>query len=135
MRGAIFSAAYLRSHTEELIAAVSASGGPVFIRDGGVAKVVLQDVRSYEQMQRSLTLLRDLASRAENTDMQTTAKFSRFWTKRGTPARRSDCEVSKDFRAIAIRMTQKSASAPLPCLTNRLVCDSERRAYATWMCS
>ncbi|TXC80798.1 type II toxin-antitoxin system Phd/YefM family antitoxin [Paraburkholderia azotifigens] len=70
-RRAIFSAAYLRSHTEELIAAVSASGGPVFIRDGGVAKVVLQDVRSYEQMQRSLTLLRHLASRAENTDMQT----------------------------------------------------------------
>jgi PHD/YefM family antitoxin component YafN of YafNO toxin-antitoxin module len=63
--------AYLRNHTDEVINAVSGTGEALFIGDSGAKKVVLENARSYEQLQQSLTLLRNMASRAECGDTQT----------------------------------------------------------------
>lgn len=57
------SVAHLRTHTQEIVDAVSAGGGAVHIISGGVAAVVLQDIRSYERLTRALSTLEALVAR------------------------------------------------------------------------
>jgi prevent-host-death family protein len=57
---------YLKAHASELIRDVSKNQSTVVITQNGEAKVILQDVKVYEQTQDSLALLRILAQSAKN---------------------------------------------------------------------
>ena len=52
---------YLKAHAAEIVRTLSAQGEPLVITQNGEAKVVLQDIESYEQTQETLALLKILA--------------------------------------------------------------------------
>jgi len=52
---------YFKAHASEVINDVVENQNTMVITQNGEAKVVLQDIRSYEQMQESLALLKILA--------------------------------------------------------------------------
>src|SRR5438094_217327 len=51
---------YLKAHAAEIIRDLNDGGEPVIITQNGEAKAVLQDVRSFEELQESLLLLKSL---------------------------------------------------------------------------
>lgn len=52
---------YLKANAAEVLARISESREPLLITQNGEAKVVLQDVASYEETQETLALLKVLA--------------------------------------------------------------------------
>ena len=52
---------YLKAHAAEILRELSAQGQPLVITQNGEAKAVLQDIKSFEQTQETLALLRILA--------------------------------------------------------------------------
>jgi prevent-host-death family protein len=52
---------YLKSHAAEIVKNISESGEPMLITQNGEAKLVVMDVRSYEQQEESMALLKMLA--------------------------------------------------------------------------
>ena len=57
----IKSVSYLKAHTAEIIREINDSRQALIVTQNGEAKVVLQDVYSYEQTQESLAMLKILA--------------------------------------------------------------------------
>jgi len=57
---------YLKAHASELIRDISANQKTLVITQNGEAKVILQDVRVYEQTQESLALLKILAQSSKS---------------------------------------------------------------------
>lgn len=52
---------FLKASTADAVRAVTESGEPLFITQNGEAKIVVQDIRSYEQAQETMALLKILA--------------------------------------------------------------------------
>jgi prevent-host-death family protein len=52
---------YLKAHAAEIIRGLAEQGEPLVITQNGEAKVVLQDIKSYEQTQETMALLKILA--------------------------------------------------------------------------
>ena len=52
---------YLKAHAAEIVRNLSGQGEPLVITQNGEAKVVLQDIESYEQTQETMALLKILA--------------------------------------------------------------------------
>jgi prevent-host-death family protein len=52
---------YLKAHAAEIVRNMGDQGGPLVITQNGEAKVVLQDIASYEQTQETMALLKVLA--------------------------------------------------------------------------
>ena len=52
---------YLKAHAAEVFDELAARREPMVITQNGEAKIVIQDVRSYEETQETLALLRILA--------------------------------------------------------------------------
>ncbi len=52
---------YLKAHAAEVIRELAEQGEPMVITQNGEAKVVIQDVRSYEETQEAIALLKILA--------------------------------------------------------------------------
>ena len=52
---------YLKAHAAEILRELSAQGEPLVITQNGEAKAVLQDIKSFEQTQETLALLKILA--------------------------------------------------------------------------
>jgi len=52
---------YLKSHAAEIIKGISESREPMLITQNGEAKLVVMDVRSYEEQEETLALLKILA--------------------------------------------------------------------------
>lgn len=52
---------YLKAHAAEIVRTMGEQGGPLVITQNGEAKVVLQDIQSYEQIQETMALLKILA--------------------------------------------------------------------------
>lgn len=52
---------YLKSHAAEIIRDLGAEGNPLIITQNGEAKVVLQDIKSFEETQETMALLKILA--------------------------------------------------------------------------
>ena len=52
---------YLKAHAAEVVRKLSEQRKPLVITQNGEAKAVIQDVRSYEETQETLALLRILA--------------------------------------------------------------------------
>ncbi|KJS02017.1 MAG: antitoxin, Phd family protein [Desulfobulbaceae bacterium BRH_c16a] len=52
---------YLKAHAAEIIRSLAEQGEPLVITQNGEAKVVMQDIESYEQTQETMALLKILA--------------------------------------------------------------------------
>jgi prevent-host-death family protein len=52
---------YLKAHAAEIVRDMAKRGEPLVITQNGEAKVVLQDIDSYEQIQETMALLKILA--------------------------------------------------------------------------
>lgn len=52
---------YLKAHAAEIVRSLSERGEPLVITQNGEAKVVIQDIESYEQTQETMALLKILA--------------------------------------------------------------------------
>ena len=52
---------YLKAHAAEIVRNMGDQGTPLVITQNGEAKVVLQDIESYEQTQETMALLKILA--------------------------------------------------------------------------
>jgi len=63
---AIKPISYLKTHASELIRNISNNQDTLIITQNGEAKVVLQDIKIYEQTQESLALLKILAQSTSN---------------------------------------------------------------------
>ena len=57
---------YLKAHASELVRDVADGHKTLIITQNGEAKVVIQDLESYEKMQESLALLKMLAQSTKN---------------------------------------------------------------------
>ena len=49
---------YLKTHASDILSRVSESHSPMIITHNGEAKMVVQDIQSYQKMQDSLTMLK-----------------------------------------------------------------------------
>jgi len=52
---------YLKAHAAEIVRNLSGQAEPLIITQNGEAKVVIQDIKSYEQNQETMALLKILA--------------------------------------------------------------------------
>ena len=52
---------YLKAHAAEIVRNMGDQGAPLVITQNGEAKVVLQDIESYEQTQETMALLKILS--------------------------------------------------------------------------
>ncbi len=52
---------YLKAHAAEIVRTLGEKGEPLVITQNGEAKVVIQDIESYEQTQETMALLKILA--------------------------------------------------------------------------
>ncbi|MEH6649451.1 MAG: type II toxin-antitoxin system Phd/YefM family antitoxin [Motiliproteus sp.] len=52
---------YLKAHAAEIVRNLSGQDAPLIITQNGEAKVVVQDIKSYEQTQETMALLKILA--------------------------------------------------------------------------
>jgi len=52
---------YLKSHTDEIVRELSESREPLLITQNGEAKLVVMDVKSYEEQEETFALLKILA--------------------------------------------------------------------------
>ena len=52
---------YLKTHAAEIVRNMVRERGPLFITQNGEAKVVIQDISSYEQTQQTMAMLKILA--------------------------------------------------------------------------
>ena len=52
---------YLKAHAAEIVRNMGDQGAPLVITQNGEAKVVIQDIESYEQTQETIALLKILA--------------------------------------------------------------------------
>lgn len=77
---------YLKAHAAEIVRELQEKREPLVITQNGEAKVVIQDVASYEEVQETLALLKILAlgnrEIEEGREMPIEAAFSRVLTQR-----------------------------------------------------
>ena len=57
---------YLKNHTSDVLKEVIDGASPLIITHNGEAKLIIQDIVSYEKQKESLTLLKLLAQSAES---------------------------------------------------------------------
>ena len=57
---------YLKTHASELIREITSTQRTLVVTHNGEAKVVVQDIRSYEKMQETLALLKILTGSKQN---------------------------------------------------------------------
>lgn len=63
---AVIPISYAKAHTAEVIAGIVKEHKPIVITQKGRARVIIQDLHSYEQIQDSLTMLKILAQSQKN---------------------------------------------------------------------
>ena len=61
LSGQIKPISYLKAHAAEIVRTLAENREPLIITQNGEAKVVIQDIESYEQTQETLALLKILA--------------------------------------------------------------------------
>ena len=59
---------YLKAHASEIVRSLGEQGGPLIITQNGEAKVVMQDIESYEQTQETMALLKILTLGARQVE-------------------------------------------------------------------
>lgn len=66
----IKSISYLKAHASEMLRDLSNNQKTMIITQNGEAKAVLQDIKSYEEMQASLALLKMLSLSSKSRDQK-----------------------------------------------------------------
>jgi len=61
---------YLKAHASEMLRDISNNQKTMVITQNGEAKAVLQDIKSYEEMQESLALLKMLSLSSKSRDQK-----------------------------------------------------------------
>lgn len=61
LSGRIKPISYLKTHAAEIVRTLGDQGAPLVVTQNGEAKVVLQDIDSFEQTQETMALLKILA--------------------------------------------------------------------------
>jgi prevent-host-death family protein len=82
---------YLKAHASELIRDITNTRQTIIVTHNGEAKVVVQDIRSYERMQETLALLKILTRSKQNI-------------RRGKPKSMNDVFRSLDKRIAALKL-------------------------------
>ena len=90
LSSAVKSISYLKAHASELIREITANRQTLIVTHNGEAKVVVQDIHSYERMQETLALLKILTNSTQNM-------------KRGNVKTMDDVFVSVDKRIQAFK--------------------------------
>jgi len=67
---------YLKASTAEAVRTVTESGEPLFITQNGEAKIVVEDIRTYEETQETLALLKILALGEAEVNREETVPMS-----------------------------------------------------------
>jgi prevent-host-death family protein len=67
---------YLKASTAEAVRTVRESGEPLFITQNGEAKIVVEDIRTYEETQETLALLKILALGEAEVNREETVPMS-----------------------------------------------------------
>jgi len=79
---------YLKASTAEAVRTVTETGEPLFITQNGEAKIVVEDIRTFEETQETLALLKILAlgeaevNREETVPMSEATEAIRLQLKR-----------------------------------------------------
>ena len=72
---------YLKSHTAEIARSIGEQDGPLYITQNGEAKLVVQDVESYEETLETLALLKILALGNRQIDEEQVTSVSEAMAK------------------------------------------------------
>ncbi|MBN1670264.1 MAG: type II toxin-antitoxin system Phd/YefM family antitoxin [Kiritimatiellae bacterium] len=72
---AVVPVSYAKAHTAEVIADILETHRPVVITQNGRARVIVEDLRSYEQTQESLAMLKLIAQSRESVRRGRTKPF------------------------------------------------------------
>ena len=67
---------YLKASTAEAVRTVTETGQPLFITQNGEAKIVVEDIRTYEETQETLALLKILALGEAEVNREETVPIS-----------------------------------------------------------
>ena len=67
---------YLKASTAEAVRTVTETGEPLFITQNGEAKIVVEDIRTYEETQETLALLKILAVGEAEVNREETVPIS-----------------------------------------------------------
>jgi prevent-host-death family protein len=67
---------YLKASTAEAVRTVTETGEPLFITQNGEAKIVVEDIRTYEETQETLALLKILALGEAEVNREETVPMS-----------------------------------------------------------
>ena len=67
---------YLKASTAEAVRTVTETGEPLFITQNGEAKIVVEDIRTYEETQETLALLKILALGEAEVNREETVPLS-----------------------------------------------------------
>ena len=67
---------YLKASTAEAVRTVTETGEPLFITQNGEAKIVVEDIRTYEETQETLALLKILALGEAEVNREETVPIS-----------------------------------------------------------
>lgn len=65
---AIRPISYLKAHASEIINSIHANADAMIITQNGEARVVIQDIRTYEQTRESLAMLKILAQSSKKVE-------------------------------------------------------------------
>ncbi len=71
---------YLKAHASELIREITTNQQTLVVTQNGEAKVVVQDIRSYERMQETLALLKILTRSKQNIARGKSKSFGAAFT-------------------------------------------------------
>ncbi|MFH1982899.1 MAG: type II toxin-antitoxin system Phd/YefM family antitoxin [Pseudomonadota bacterium] len=87
LSGRIKPISYLKAHASEIVRSMENCGEPMIITQNGEAKVVIQDIASYERTQETMALLKILAlgnRQIEKGDVESAAGvIQRLRSRRG----------------------------------------------------
>jgi prevent-host-death family protein len=67
---------YLKASTAEAVRTVTETGEPLFITQNGEAKIVVEDIRTYEETQETMALLKILALGEAEVNREETVPMS-----------------------------------------------------------
>ena len=61
---------YLKNHTSDIMKEVTSTSSPIIITHNGEAKMIVQDVKEYEEQKKALTLLKLLAQSKKSLEKE-----------------------------------------------------------------
>jgi prevent-host-death family protein len=93
---AIKPISYLKAHAAEIIHRFEKNPTPIIITQNGEAKAVLQDIRSYEELQKSLILLKLILIGRADMESRRTRPMTKAFSDIRKRIKEKQIETSQD---------------------------------------